>query len=333
MKFKDIIQNTWSEEELFLLEENKDKTNKELYEIFKKIGFNRSEDAIRRKRNKYLKDKFDSVAKSNSKELLKLTEEIDIDKIKIKTPTFLLIPDPHVTNEQDLGRFDALSKLISDRKPDVIIIGGDLADMLSLSAWEKSNKLSVEGRRYKLEIEAVNEALDKLLSFKKRNPLYTPRIIYLFGNHEFRVERYVEANPNLAGHMDLVIDLKLEKRNIEVVPYKKFIELEGVLFTHAPLNAAGLAISGKACVHKAAEITSKSMVFFHTHQTQEYSCLRHGDNDLIQIYTAGCLFPGHAPGGYADDSPHASTKCISFLHMYRPGRFDIEQISLERLER
>ena len=312
MNFKDIISNTWSTKEVSLLESNINLTIFEIVALFKKHKFDRSVDSIRKKRSK--------LVRSNT-----------VKPEYSTAPTSLLIPDAHVTCDQDLTKFNIISDLIATRRPNNIIIGGDLADMLSLSAWEKSNKLSIEGRRYKKEIEAINEALDRLLSFKNSCTNYDPNIIYLMGNHENRVERYIETNPTLDGHMDLIEDLKLKQRNILVVPYKKFYELEGVLFTHAPLNAAGQPVSGKLSVHKAAELTSKSLVFFHTHQCQTYSCLRHGDSDLIQIYTAGCLFDGWAPGGYSDDTTHASMKCISFLSHYKTGRFDIEQISLERL--
>jgi hypothetical protein len=220
-----------------------------------------------------------------------------------------------------------------DYRPSVIVLGGDFADFLSLSAWEKSNKLSVEGRRYKLEIEAVNIALDKLLAFRKVLPKYNPRLIYIIGNHETRVIRYVEANPTLDGHMDIDTDLKLTQRGFEIVPYKEFIEISGTLFTHCPLNAAAQPISGKFAAQKAADVTSKSMVFFHTHQVMEYNCLRHGDEELIQIYNAGSYFEGPPPGGYSDNSTHATARLLSILSFYKSGRFDIEQLSLERLRK
>lgn len=250
-------------------------------------------------------------------------------KIPKQSKKILIIPDAHVTNGQDLSRFDKVRSIIDKRHPDIILIGGDFADILSLSSFDKNNKLTIEGRRYRTEIDAVNTALDKLLSYNKRG--YTPRLIYLIGNHETRVARYVDQNPQLDGHMDVVSDLKLKQRNFEVIPYKKFIEIDNILFTHVPINAAGQPLTGKFAAQKAADLMSKSLVFFHVHQILQCSCIRHGDEELIQVYNAGCFFPGDPPGGYSDDSAHATSKAISILTTYSKGRFDVEQISLERL--
>lgn len=246
-----------------------------------------------------------------------------------KQTTVLLIPDSHVTNGQNLKKWDKVRELINTRKPDIILIGGDFADILSLNFFDKNNRLTVEGRRYKAEIDSVNDALDRLLSFDRTN--YSPRLIYLEGNHENRISRYVDQNPMLDGHMNLEDDLKLYKRGFEFYPYKKFVEIQNILFTHAPLNAAGAPVSGKFAAQKAGDLTSKSMVFCHTHQVQQATTFRHGDDQPIQIYNAGCFFEGDPPGGYADNSAHSTTKCLSLLTIYNPGMFDVEQISLDRI--
>jgi len=307
------VSELWTKEEFDVLVFNKFKTLDELCSLIPK----RTRESIRKQRkNIHLKDRPALV------------------HVKQKSKIFrvLVIPDAHVTNDQDLSRFTHLAKLIKDKRPDVILFGGDFADMLSLNFFDRNNKLSVEGRRYKLEIDTCNKALDILLSYKDEIRDYKPLLVYLIGNHEFRVERYVEANPALSGHMDIVEDLKLKERGFDVVPYKKFREIYGTLFTHVPLNAAGQPISGKFATQKASDLTSKSLVFFHTHFTGEFNCQRHGDDELIQVYNAGCFFEGDPPGGYADDTPHANVRCVSLLHFCKEGRFDIEQFSIDRLK-
>lgn len=143
-------------------------------------------------------------------------------------------------------------------------------------------------------------------------------------------ERYLEQYPQLHGHIDIIEDLRLRQRGIiNIVPYKKYSEIGGVLFTHAPLNAAGQAISGKFAAQKASEITAKSMVFGHTHALAEYSCQRHGSDDVIQIYIAGCYFD--TIDDYAEGTTMSHNHCVSLLTHWAHGRFDIQQISKERM--
>lgn len=252
---------------------------------------------------------------------------IERPKKKIATETTLVIPDCHVTPNCDMSRFHAINKLIKKRMPDNIVVLGDFLNLSSLSHWEKNNKLKMEGVRYKEDIEAGNKALDAIfngISTRDHN------IVWHLGNHDEWCYKYLEQYPQLHGHIDILEDLKLKKRGItNVVPYKKYSEIHGVSFTHAPMNAANQPIGGKFAAQKASDITAKSMVFAHTHSVQQYCCQRHGDDNVIQVYVAGSYFDNI--DDYADGSTMAHNFCISILTHFAPGRFDVEQISKDRM--
>lgn len=647
------IVNFWCKEELDIISTNLDSSTAVSQKLLLKAGYIRSHEAIRKQRKKlYKKDLLEDEVNVPIKEDIVLERQLDSKKDVILTSfkenTVLVIPDAHVTNNTDLSRFDYVSKLIEERRPNTILIGGDFADMLSLSAWEKSNRLAVEGRRLKLEIDAVNDALDRLLSFKNRLPYYKPRLIFLEGNHECvsldteiltsngwvlaknikitdniasfdkdrniefnypenlaiykdrdiynvkgnmsdelvtyghnlwhknkltkvsdlywskinpldlshagniehqkvlytddeirlitwivcdatirqekcgvktrvqfklskerkidrlkllldkmninytfrpckkyginkldpyyirfysndarkywgilngnksfpkwfsqldneqaqvvieelkntdgnisfnhielpttnkndadtlqlmcifnniptkittnihpsgfdnakpqyrvsiynngiflaskkteivytntkqdvvaiqtkhntlitrrngkvsftgncRIPRYIESNPALQGIVGTEQSFRLKERGFEFIPYKEIIEIDGILYTHVPLLANGMALSGKYASQKAADLVNKSLVFFHTHTISQYFHKRFGSKELIHIANLGCFFQGPPPGGYSDGSSHADTPAISILTVYKPSCFDIEQISLDRL--
>lgn len=244
-----------------------------------------------------------------------------------KLQTTLVIPDCHVTPSCKMDRFKAINALIHKRKPDNIVLLGDFLDLTSLSHWEKNNRLKMEGVRYREDIDAGNAAIDEIFRNVDTNKC---NIVWHLGNHEEWSYKYLELNPQLEGHIDLLADLKLRKRGIKnIVAYRKYSEIEGVLFTHAPMNAANMPIGGKFAAQKASEITSKSMVFAHTHSAQMYSCQRHGDENVIQIYVAGAYFD--SVGDYTDGSTMAHNFCISMLTHTGNGKFDLEQISKERM--
>lgn len=247
--------------------------------------------------------------------------------VLMKAQTTLVIPDCHVTPDCDMSRFKAINKLIKRRNPDNIVVLGDFLNLSSLSHWEKNNKLKMEGVRYKEDIEAGNAALDAMfqdVNLKKTN------LIWHLGNHDEWSYKYLEMYPQLQGHIDILEDLKLRRRGItNVVPYKKYSEINGVLFTHAPMNAANQPIGGKFAAQKASDITAKSMVFGHTHSVQQYSCQRHGDDNVVQIYVAGAYFD-HIDD-YAEGSTMSHNFCVSVLTHWAYGRFDVEQISKERM--
>lgn len=334
MQSKETALNFWSEEEVSLLNSIASKSIEDIYKIFRKDGFNRSHKAIQKKRAKLGKQEDEKVSIIIDEIIIEKPIEAPavIVKRRLDIERTLVIPDSHVKPGDDFDRFEALDNFIIEKKPDHIIQLGDFLTFSSLSHWDKNNRLKMEGVRYKEDIDAGNKALDLMFKSTFKSKTYNPNIIWHFGNHDQAwPERYIEQNPALSGHIDVVADLKLAKRGItNIIPYKKYSCIKGTLFTHAPQNAANMPIGGKFAAQKASELTAKSMVFGHTHSTQEFSCQRHGDDHVIQIYVAGCFF--HGKESYTEDSTMTHNRCISLLTQWDEGRFDICQISLERLE-
>ena len=75
----------------------------------------------------------------------------------------LIIGDPHAHPDYDNDRFTALGEYIVKEQPEHIICLGDMADMPSLSSYDRGTR-GFEGRRYKNDVEAVIDAQEKLQS-------------------------------------------------------------------------------------------------------------------------------------------------------------------------
>lgn len=251
----------------------------------------------------------------------------------------LVIPDCHVLPGQTLSRFDPLGELIVQRRPDHIVFLGDFVTLESLSHWDADKPLLMENRRYLNDIRAGREALQRTLAplralqdkqRRLKEKLYRPLLVWCHGNHEHRLYRYLEKYPALVGQLDLTKDLGLEEFGFHsVVPYKDYINLDGVLFTHAVINAAGQPTQGKYAVFRAGEICHNSVVFAHLHRKESVNFRRHGRDELIQCLSAGCFFedtPDYARGGIS--ATWSGVLLISHIDF---GMFDVEEYSLERL--
>lgn len=147
----------------------------------------------------------------------------------------LVIPDPQVAPDVPLDHMDWIGRYILDRKPDVIVHLGDHWNMGSLSSYDRG-KIQMEGRRYRDDVVAGNKALTMLdrptQKFNhgrlKRNQ-YHPRKVLLRGNHEERIQRAVEDNPQLEGHIGYH---DLDTRDWEVREFLEPVEIDGVLYSH-----------------------------------------------------------------------------------------------------
>jgi transposase-like protein len=169
--------------------------------------------------------------------------------------THLFIPDTQCKPNISLDYLKWLGQYIIRKKPDVIIHAGDHADMESLSEYDKGKK-SAEGKRVQEDINSAIEGMEALLE-----PLYNlqqaeleefgeikykPRLILTLGNHENRINRYVDATPALHGFLS-ISDLKYEEFGWEVIPFLTPINVGGVHYVHYLQNVMnGKPLGGNA---------------------------------------------------------------------------------------
>jgi len=238
----------------------------------------------------------------------------------------LVIGDAHVTNNQSLRRFGWLNSHIS---PDTthIVIMGDFLTLNSLSAWDRDKRLLMEGRRLSLEIDAGNKALDILLNDVPSNI----KLIFIEGNHENRLTRYLYTHPELVDERTTIPSLlKLKERGFQWVPYRGYTSIGGIYFTHIPFGKAR-EISGKDICSKAEQVTVNSCVFAHTHELHTSCVHKEGQKHLQQILNAGCFFEEDEP--YVKGHMTNYWRGIVELDNYSYGRFDIKTVSMGHLKR
>lgn len=167
----------------------------------------------------------------------------------------LFIPDTHVPYHSHEA-FELAVKVAEAFKPDYLVILGDFADFYSVSFHERSPE-----RRHSIleEGEEVRECLNRLA--KASGAHYR---IYLSGNHEFRLHRYIWGNaPALYGIASVQDILKLRiQPTFEFIPYRQHLMIGKLMVTHdvgsAGMNAhrAGLKYAG----------AGTSLVIGHTHR-------------------------------------------------------------------
>jgi predicted phosphodiesterase len=150
----------------------------------------------------------------------------------------LFVPDTHVPYH-DKEAFGLMLKAGKSFKPDVIAVLGDFADFYSVSSHSKDPR---RVRDLESELTDVNAALDQL------DALGATRKIFVSGNHEDRLERYLQDKaPELFNIVKIPELFRLKARGWEYVPYKHDIQLGKLWLTHdvgtAGVNAHRDALS------------------------------------------------------------------------------------------
>lgn len=148
--------------------------------------------------------------------------------------TILVIADTQSKSEEDLEYMLWIGHYIAEKQPDVIVHIGDHYDFPSLSSYDKG-KSSAEGKRLVKDIEAGNTGFEFLNLAIEKVKGYNPRKVFCLGNHEHRLERYIDDNPELIGTLG-VDKLPFSKYGWEVHPFLKPVEISGIFFVHYLAN-------------------------------------------------------------------------------------------------
>ena len=118
----------------------------------------------------------------------------------------LVIPDAQFRPGDSPNFLRRIGQYIVEKQPDVVVCIGDFADMPSLSSYDVGKK-SFEGRRYKNDIEAAHTGMEILLgpikeynakAKKGHRERYVPRLVLTLGNHEQRINKVTNSDPNLS---------------------------------------------------------------------------------------------------------------------------------------
>ncbi len=248
----------------------------------------------------------------------------------------LLIGDPHSSPDTDNRRFDWLGNMILETDPDMVVCIGDFADLNSLSSYDKGKK-TAELRRYRHDLNATHEALEKINSplenynrqkkniRKAQRPL--PRKVMILGNHEVRIERAVNLAPELDGTLNIA-DLRYEQYGWQVVPFKRPIEIEGVYFAHYfPSGVKGEPISGFNIGANVIQKNLVSSVCGHSHLFDLAIRNRPDGTKVIGLCTG---WYGEQPT-FLDATENLWWSGLIMLHNVEAGQFDVEQIGIERV--
>ncbi len=151
-----------------------------------------------------------------------------------KKPTILIIADTQAKSEEDLEYLLWIGKYIADKKPDIIVHIGDHFDMPSLSSYDKGTS-KIEGKRLYKDIEAGVTGFKFLNLDLEKHKDYKPRKVFCLGNHEERLDRYVNEHPELQGTLG-TDKLPFAEYGWEVHPFLKPVEIEGIFFVHYLAN-------------------------------------------------------------------------------------------------
>ena len=120
--------------------------------------------------------------------------------VSTKKPTIFVIGDLQVKQGVSLDYIRHIGAYIARKQPDIIVQIGDWFDNAALSSYDRG-QLSAEGKRLSADIKAGNDAIRILDEYITSVAGYNPRKVITLGNHEDRIQRFVNEHPALEGFL------------------------------------------------------------------------------------------------------------------------------------
>lgn len=250
-------------------------------------------------------------------------------RLRVQGPKIMYIPDNQVRPGVSLEYLRCVGEYIALKKPDVIVSAGDFADMESLSSYDKGKK-SAEGKRVSEDIKAAIDGMQTLLApvirEQQLHPDWKPRMVLTLGNHEERIKRHVEANPELAGFLSYE-SLRYKEFGWEVFDFLEPVTIGGVTFIHYYPNP----MTGKPYGGSAASILQKvgcSVIQGHRQCLDSSTRMLHNGVQQWSIVAGACYDFDESYKGYTGNK---HWRGVVMLHNVKDGGFDPLFVSLSYL--
>jgi predicted phosphodiesterase len=208
---------------------------------------------------------------------------------EVKGSSVAILCDIHFPKHDEKALETAVKHILKNGEPKVLILNGDIADAEEFSTWSK-NPRALDS------VDALNCVRQGLLYL--RNKFKNSKIIYKYGNHEERLDKYCWSKaPELVGlpHISWEGLIKIDNE------LKNIPELEDIVFVgdQRPIMVGKLPVFhghelpkiGANSVNPARNAFLKIMdatIVGHHHKTSKFTQVDWRHNNY-QCWTVGCL--------------------------------------------
>lgn len=261
-----------------------------------------------------------------------------MSKKKFTPETILLIPDVHAMPGDKLERFGKLHNyLAANYDVDRIVMIGDVWDFGSLCLHDKDTP-EWNDRSVQADIQAGFNALSSVLSIADTHGITDDKVIFIEGNHEDRYNKWMKSDNRLrTSDFPKTVEELIKSRHPELemtyVPFLTPYILHGTAFQHYHVSGVmNRPHSGERPALSMLRQHHQSVVQGHKH-TADWAEHTRPDGSKLYSLVCGCFVDPNSKFSYAGAARKLWWNGCYLLHFTSPGEFDIEMISLERLNR
>lgn len=250
--------------------------------------------------------------------------------VKKDTVKIVAIGDVHDSPDlPDKARFRWFGRFVAEKNPDVVVQIGDIGDFDSCSTHQNPGTIDYALRpTISQDFESLEEALDNYFKIVPNGPDF----LLTKGNHENRLDRFENSNPEVEGRVVSGLDKILKNKKIKVYEYGQWLFLNNIGFIHCPMTQMGNPYGGKNPENQIGNDAIFSIAWGHTHKGGFKSFPKIGPMMNIEVVNLGCAMPANHIKKYASRSTTGWTYGVWELTLRDNHVTSYSFVSMEELE-
>ena len=198
----------------------------------------------------------------------------------MKIKSALVLPDLQVPYQDDRS-LNIVETVMAAEPWDEIVQLGDFMDHDSIAHFNMGQLRKIEGKTLFADYAVGNGVLDRWQKIRPK-----AKFVIIQGNHDFRPEKLVDAQPQLRGLVETEHGLNLKKRGIKWVPFwedrRLSYQIGNAYFIHGLYTNEHH--SKKHCLRWGVNI-----FYGHLHDVQCFPMVLKGEDKTIVGQSLGCL--------------------------------------------
>ena len=244
----------------------------------------------------------------------------------------IVIADTQVDKTSPTNHLRALSYYIWEHQPRYVIHIGDHWDFPSIGSY--NSLLEKEGLRLADDLRGGYDAFDLIMAetnernARGKRKQYKPEKHFIMGNHENRLNRYIQSHPELLGLVNLAGDIKA--RGWEVHEFLEPLWINGICYMHYMPNPESSRPVGGSIENKLNKFPHS---FIHGHQQKYQYGRRQNLQGIPHFGVCAGSFYMHDEGyrGANNTEIRGFVHLKSYENRYGYQDNDVEFVSMERL--
>jgi len=207
-------------------------------------------------------------------------------------------------------------EFVSDFDPDFLDFVGDVLDIDAISHFDKNKPRILEGKRLKKDYNGCQkDIVTPIESCVSENC----ELIWQFGNHEVRVNKYIDEHPEGEGFYEIANNIDFSRWT--VLDYKKLHKIGNLGITHGNYT-------NQFHAKKMLDVFGCDIVYGHMHSFQTHTGVTASDKTPKIAWQIPCMCD--LDQEYCKDTPKAWLNGFAIVYIQPDGSYNLYPIIADK---